>query len=667
MGLNRRAFIQLVVGGGIGTLFTPALWKVTDDISIWTQNWSWIPRLTKGAQESVPALCKMIPSGTPVRVLTVGGQPYGTAGDPENPLSGGGMDALSAVAVPMMRSPARVKGPMKKTGEGSYAPITWDDAAALFIEKAKAAGASVAAISGDETGTANEVISGFLAALGSDAYYMMPSAMTAASKAYNGLMGGQGQIGYDVANSDFVLSIGAELLDSFGPVVANQQAFAAQHPTGEDATAAWIYAGPVAGRTAAVSDQFVPVKAGALTDFALGLAYILIRNGATLYSSDFGALQSLLASNYSPDKVAAATGLDKQVLVDLAGKLAAAGSPVVVADFGQNPATVAAGVLLNMLLGRVNVPGGMTVLAEAPSAVPGGLTASARCRKDLLVDLAAGTFAPKLLLVYEANPFYALPGLTAAAEGLKKAGFTVAFSTYLDETAAQADLVLPAPHSLERADDILNPFGIGAPAYVVGAPAAQPDLDVMATPDFLLTVAGNLGVDLGFESFAQVLEAKAGQVEQNAGLAYPDALSLPVAALAGKAKGKGAYALAALTETNFGTPTCGIPPHNTVTIRDTELQFGTMFVKMNADTAKAAGVKNGDKVKLAAAGGDCVAKVHVDAGVAPETVAAYLGFGHTAFDEFSKGKGDNVYKVLTVSSESGGSAWAGSTVDIAKL
>ena len=35
------------------------------------------------------------------------------------------------------------------------------------------------------------------------------------------------------------------------------------------------------------------------------------------------------------------------------------------------------------------------------------------------------------------------------------------------------------------------------------------------------------------------------------------------------------------------------------------------------------------------------------------TVVAPLGFGHTAWDDFSKGKGDNVHKLLAAEIEDG--------------
>jgi hypothetical protein len=59
----------------------------------------------------------------------------------------------------------------------------------------------------------------------------------------------------------------------------------------------------------------------------------------------------------------------------------------------------------------------------------------------------------------------------------------------------------------------------------------------------------------------------------------------------------------------------------------------------------------------------------VNEGVAAATVAVPMGFGRSAWDEFTKGKGDNVYKILTVSDEAGTGlkVWAGSTVTVAKI
>ncbi|MDD4730892.1 MAG: molybdopterin-dependent oxidoreductase [Desulfovibrio sp.] len=665
MGLNRRAFIQFSVGGTLGLLVTPVIWKTLDDVSIWTQNWGWIPTLKKGVEERVPAVSKLCPSGCALRVETVGGEPYSTTGDEDNPLSKGGLCPICADAVPLLYSPTRVQGPMVRTGEGQYQPVSWDEAKKLLAEKLGAAGSSVAVISGDDTGSGNEVFSALLAELGSDDYYMMPSPQMAATRAWNGLMGGEGQIGYDIAGSDFVLFAGADALSSWGPTVSNMNAFAESHPAGEKAKSTYVYAGPARNHTSSVCDSWVPVHPEGMSAFLLGLAYNLITEGRYLESGDFAALRSLLASKYSPAQVEKLTGVSKKSLAELAGKLLRASAPVVVADYGCSPAVAAAGIIVNLLLGRMNTWGGMVALPEVEPVLGSALDRPTRFAKDLPADVASGAFAPKVCLIYDANPVYGLPQY--GEKIAEKAEFTVAFSTFKDETAAVADLVLPAAHPFERYDDLVNPFGVANTTYVASSPVVKPSLDVMGAPQFALDLAAEMGLDLGFENFEEVLEAKAEAAEAAVGTVGSYSVGLGLPALSDADKTSGQLALYAYSQLHIGSASMATTPHNPTTIRDTELQGKQMFVRINSETAKANGLKAGSKVRLSANGVECQALVHVDEGVMPGVVAAPLGFGHTAWDEFSMGKGGNVYKLLTVSAGSGGSAWTGSAVTIAKM
>ncbi len=127
--------------------------------------------------------------------------------------------------------------------------ISWDEARDVVSEKLAAAGSKVAVISGDQSGTVNEVFSALLADKGSDAFYSMPCDMQAADKAWTGLMGGSGQIGYDLENADMVLLAGADALESWGPTVANMKAFAANE------SGKFVFAGPMQTKTASVNIQ----------------------------------------------------------------------------------------------------------------------------------------------------------------------------------------------------------------------------------------------------------------------------------------------------------------------------------------------------------------------------------------------------------------------------
>ena len=649
MSVARRAFIQMTVGATVGILFTPTVWTALDDVSIWTQNWPWIPRLKYGEVKGVPTVSKMCESGCAVKVRTVAGEAFGTMGNGDNPISGGGICPLCANGVQVKNSPTRIKSPMLK-GEA----ITWDKAKEIVAEKLEAAGSKVAVISGDQTGTINEVFSALLAGKGSDAFYSMPCDMQAACKAWNGLMGGSGQIGYDLQAADVVLLAGADALESWGPTVANLKAFAANEG------GKFIFAGPMQTKTASVTSKWVPVPAEGMAAFTLGICYYVLQAGKSVPAADFDQFKSMVMSGYSPAKVEAATGVKADVMAAVAKQLLAAGNPVVVP--GGSAGAHAAAFALNLLLG-----GAMKVLPEFAKAIGSAMSRSEMMKNDILQGVNAD-----LLFVYEANPAYVLPEQV-------KAGFTVAFDCVNTETTAAADLVLPTPHSYERVDDLASPYGLPQATYSMGAPVSKATLDVMNAGDFVLGLA-----DLGFESFQEVIDAKIAAIgadgdslAEGGAFVVDEAAEVSGVTLAasvlGKAaspvKGNGAVALAPYTLLTVGTANQATTPNAPCTISNSQLVGDSMVVMMNGETAKKLGVGVGSKIKLSGGNGDCQALVQLFEGVMDGVVAAPLGMGHTVGDEFSKGKGDNVYKILTVSSEAatGASTWAGSTVNVAKI
>jgi menaquinone reductase, molybdopterin-binding-like subunit len=687
MGLDRRGFVKFVVGGVAGTLFTPVIWKGLDDASIWSQNWGWIPRVPKGEVKSKAGLSKLCPSGCAVKVKTVEGQPFAAVGNTANPMSKGGICPVCAGGVQLMYSPARVKTPMKKVAEGKFQPISWEDAEALLVEKLtalKGQAGKVAAICGDSTGSGAEAVSALVAGLGSSAFCVMPDEAYVASQGVK-LMGGSGQPGFDLEGADLVLMIGADALDSWGATVANQKAFAASRSIGAEATATYVYAGPAANSTSAVCDKFLAVPPTATATFALGLANALIGAGAVSSAPDFAEYKAL-AAKVTPEVFEKATGLKSDVLKDLVAKFRAAKAPLVVAgaSFGQGsgPLDFVAAASLNVLLGRVGQKGGMTLLSAAPKAIASAI-APAKDAASYLAEVATGKAAPGALIVYEANPAYALPQAADMAKALGNIAFKVSLTTFMDETAALCDLILPAAHSFERFDDVMNPYGVARPTYLAGKPVVKkPVVDAKNPAEVLLVAAGELGLSLGVETGEDLVKAKAKAVGADydaligggawQGEAKGGALNLGAAALAkapaAKADDK-AFALAPIARLSVGSASLATPPANLLTVRDTELSGKDLFVQMNAATAKKAGVAEGDRVKLAGGTGELKAKVHVNEGVAAGTVAVLLGFGRSAWDEFTKGKGDNVYKILTVSDEAGTGlkVWAGSTVTVAKI
>jgi len=686
MGLDRRSFISLVAGGVAGSLFTPVIWKSLDDVSIWTQNWPWIPRLQYGEELKVPALCKLGADAYGIKVKTVAGRPVAAEGNPDHPLSMGGICPLGAASVHMLYSPSRVKNPKLKDGS-SFKDISWDEAEGLLAEKVKAAGAGVVMISGDETGSVTDVLAGLVGKAGSDKTFFMPGESAPASAAL-AMIGGDGQVGYDIENASYVLLLGADALGSWGNVARNGKAFSASREKGVK----FVYAGPALNGTSAVADTWVPCAPGTEPVLAMGLAAAIVAAGGRDRSSwpGFADFANFVKTAYAPEKVAEITGVPADLIAGIAQELVRAGRPLVLTAAGSGQGLgafeAAAGMCLNMLLERVNVAGGVRILPWAPKVVEAAPEKKDMLGKDLVAYMTAvadgAAEAPNVLMVYGANPAYALPNQAKALAAIDKAGFVVSFSSFMDETAAMADLIMPDSYAFERLDDAYSPYGSGQPNYTVAAAIIKPVFNTKPAGDAILAVAAKAEMGLGFESFEDVVKAKAealgadfdGMVEgtpwlgeefpaQDLALWAAPLQEIPVAAKEGKT-----LALAPAAQLKVGSAKIAIPPFNTNAIRFDEMLGKDMYVMMNASTAKNLGLKKDDAVKLASAGGECKARVRIYEGVMNDVVVAPMGFGHTAWDAFSKGKGDNVYKLLASEAEAqtGISRFATARVTVSK-
>ena len=685
MGLDRRSFISLVAGGVAGSLFTPVVWKSLDDVSIWTQNWPWIPRLQYGEEMMVSALCKLGSDAYGIKVKTVGGRPVTAEGDPDHPLSMGGICPLGAASVHLMYSPSRVRNPKLKDGS-SFKDISWEEAEEILAGKLQDAGSGVAMISGDETGSVTDVLAGLVGKAGSDKTFFMPGESAPAAAAL-AMLGGDGQVGYDIENASYVLMLGADALGSWGNVARNGKAFSASREKGVK----FVYAGPTQNGTSAVADSWVPCAPGTEAVLAMGLAAVISAGGRDRSSwPGFTEFAKFVQTAYAPEKVSEITGVSVKVITGLAQELARAGRPLVLTSVGAGQGMgafdMAAGMCLNMLLGRVDAVGGVRALPWSPKVVE-----SAPERKDMLAaDLAGyltsvadgGAEAPALLMVYGANPAYAMPNLTKAQAAIDKAGFVVSFSSFMDETAAMADLIMPDSYAFERLDDAYSPYGSGQPNYTVAAAVIKPVYNTKATGDALLAVAAKAGLDLGFETFEDVVMAKAEALGADydsllegspwVGEEFPaQELALwttPLQEIGVPAKDGKSLALAPVVKLKVGSAKIAIPPFNTNAIRFDEMLGKDMYVFMNGATAKNLGVKQDDAVKLSAAAGDCKARVRIFEGVMNDTVVAPLGYGHSAWDDFSRGKGDNVFKLLSAEAEgeTGLSRFATARVTVSK-
>jgi len=758
-GFNRRGFVQLILGSVVGIHATPVVWKLMDDVAIWTQNWAWVPRPKDGEVAWTTTYSPICHGGCGVRIrlvnsfegggdlggVRVGGLGVKVDGDPRHPVTRGGVCPTCLSSLQYMYDEAiRVTTPLARTGKaGRLAPIGWDDAlnqlvTALKDLRDKGQAHTVAALTPAGGGTLEALVEYFLEAYGSPNFLRMPSGRDSWDAAAAAMLGG-GNLGFNFEGVDFVLSLGAGLLEGFGDEVWSRRNYAALRRLPDKPNVPFWMADSRASNTASAADKWLAIKPGTEGALALGLCHLVIKKGkAGAKLSGLGEFKTEVLAKYAPAATAKITGVSVKDLEACAAALVKAKNPMVIWGRGKGNQpdglyNSMAALALNALLGAV----GRTVVRvpEAPlTRLPSTKTPSqprldgakpplSRWRLNGLVDaVSQGEPYPlNLLMIFGANPAFAAPQAPAFRAALKKIKKVVCFSTFLDETAQAADLVLPAPFYLETWNDAYTPMGVPFPVYSLGAPLFRfKNIKSRNPGDVLLQVARKLGGDVaagvkGWKKFEDVIKfrvkglvgkgkvgpaaapgdfkkfwkalvqngfwadeaakpAKAGPIAlvspvlKKLGAQGPQAAMPHYAPLQGADAKKYPFVLVPYELSSLSEDGVPFSPFMTKLMEDHLLRGHESFVEMNPATGHQLGLAWGDRVYLEGSSGRIKVRVDLTERARPGYVFAPVGLGHTAFDHFIKGKGANTMDAVTVTSDplSGLPVWPTSRVKVVK-
>ena len=121
---------------------------------------------------------------------------------------------------------------------------------------------------------------------------------------------------YDFAAAKYIMSFGADFLETWGSVVEQQRGFAASHGFNNGTMSRAVFVGPRLSLTAANADEWLNVPAGSEGLVALAMAQVIAAKG--------GHAQAGWLSAYAPDQVAKDTGLTAAQITAVAEAFAAA-------------------------------------------------------------------------------------------------------------------------------------------------------------------------------------------------------------------------------------------------------------------------------------------------------------------------------------------------------
>ncbi len=569
MKFGRRAFLQFAAGAVGGTLLSPLPWRLMDEAAIWSQNWSWRPSPERGPVTKKPTACTLCDGGCGIQVhLVNGNRAILVEGNPDNPVNRGGICPLGAAGLQFLYAPYRVAQPLRQTRKrgdpGGFQPISWADATGELVKRlgqirTDGKPNTVAAITRKRRSSMDDLFRQFFMAYGSPNLFKMPSQADGQQAAAALTLGQDGPFAFSLEKASYVLSFGADLIEGWG-APGRMQAVFGQWREGGKSSAKIVQVESRCSLTASKADRWVAVAPGTEAALALAIAHVFVKE--KLYDAGFvtdnlfgfddwtdaqgksqkGFKTLILTDAYTPEAVSKSTGVDAAKIRELAKEFASQKNALAVwgGSIGDLPCSLygeLSFLALNALKGNFK-SGGMVSLAPPvplaalpnnpvdPLAQQGlaqqrldlaeagkdGLPAAPGNNLHAFLDAVArgGKYPIDVLLVHEANPAYELVETKVFQDALAKIGFLASFSSYMDETALQADMILPNHNAFEACDDVIDIPGVPYAYYAVSSPVLKPLLNTKATGDVILEVAkgigGSVASALPWASYEEVLK-----------------------------------------------------------------------------------------------------------------------------------------------------------------
>jgi anaerobic selenocysteine-containing dehydrogenase len=589
-------------------------------------------------------------------------------GNPESQINRGKLCGLGQASVQHHYNPDRVREPLLRRGDKGEA-ISWEKAYALINEKlANVKGEEIAMLTGDVSGHQRVLLANYMESLNSKNHFVYEAVAPAVVRAANLKSYGVEMPRYRIDRAKVVLSFGSDFLGTWVSPVHFAQQYAAFRKGVDGQRGVLIQAEPKMTLTGANADRWLAVRPGTEGILALGIINALgVATGDT----------AELVKDYDKARVSRDTGVEPSHIDKIAAILRLRSPSLVLAGSAaegyvhgmQNAMAIN---LLNQVLGNV----GKTI--EAPVSVPfpqlapaKGSTAALKALND---GLASGKY--KVLFNVATNPVFTAPASYRFADNLGKAGFKVAFAHYLDETALQADLVLPLDSEMED-------WGTHVPEYLTESAQIniqQPLMEKLhagtrGLGDILLALLKQRRADeyKAFDDYygylrAAMLQNKAalGGAEKDDDNFWNDTLSNGIVKLAGSSN-----ALSA----RMDVPNLKLPqpreidekypmqliPSVTSNLRDgrhtnqpwiqespdplTTIVWDS-WVEMHPKMALQLGIVEGDIVKVTSKTGSVSAQVYLFPGIHPDAVSIPIGRGHDAMGRYARGYGVNPFAIM---------------------
>lgn len=643
------------------------------------------------ANARLATTCCVCPAGCGLLVHTLKGHIYKVEGNPLQPLNRGAICSAGRDSWQALYSPYRTRGPGRKVPDGSgFLPMGWESALRVVRDALEVyQPGEIAFLLGLTPDHLFDLVQILSAALGGanvlryEALSELEGRVTLIDAARR-VFGMAKAPHFDVERSEVIFSFGADFSESWlSPLtrmMSRQCAGGRGYLVQFEPRRSWM---------ATQADEWIPIEPGSDNLLAWGLGRLVAEFASNADPGTFAGV------NLS--QVVEGTGVPEDELKRLACLFVAAPRKValpggIALGHADGPAAAEAILALNALADNLGREGGVFLSPVLP------VHPHLRQRPNTIAEVGAlverlQSGRIKALFVHGSNPLNDLPEVYGFRQALQKLELMVSFSSTLDETAMQADFLLPDHAPLES---------WGYQRVVAGGnrlmlsglqPVVAPLYDTRATANVLLGAVGAIGGDLaaavGYHDELDFLRKSIAALRDQGGVyealdmgafwalwgrhggwwkashgLLPPVAKTPLKARSGSGgsgwPGKGEVCRYRLLP--FSHPG---PDEEITTQRPAWLGGSDLWVELNPETAGEIGVRDGQVVRIISTAGEIEALVRECSTIRPGAVGVPLGWKKRSFGGKDERLGNTLMALIgKAQNEAGHMAYMGLRVNV---
>jgi len=639
--------------------------------------------------------------------------------------SEGKICARGSAGVQLLYNPQRLQEPLKKTSDGRWEKISWEQALGEIGARLK----TLRDLEGPETlawiyhpRLSQEWDRQFMRAFGSPNLFSTTT-LPASGSLFTACSHTLGDVPVaDLGHSRYILMLGQNPAESiFVSELADLM-------KAKENGAHVVVADPRLSRTAGQAHEWLPIRPGTDGALLLGLMNVLLTENlydaafVEKHTSGFAELKALI-SDSTPGWASVITGIPADAIRRIARELAAAKPSCLVvpglnATLYTNGVQTARAVLaLNAMLGNYDSPGGLvmpekvrpnskmpavkTTSPRRMDGVPGNsfpLSPAADGMAHLLPDMILSETPHRIsaLIVDGCNPVLSVSDRPTVLAALEKLELLVVIDVQGSDTADLADYVLPESTYLERFDPVAVSKRL-IPEVALRQPVISPLYDTKPAHQIIADLATEVGLGeyfpANFDAYLRDQLRSVGttpeRLEKTGVLKLRDNITYSRRKF-NTASGKINLYLESFREAGFD-PLPSYQPPSADSGSGFRLLHGREAVHtgsstqnigwlnklgednelwINADVAARLDIRDGDRLRVTSDTGAATVRAKTTQGIHPDAVFLLHGFGHTSPMQrmsYRKGSNDNDLIVPVTDPISGGAALGETIVALQKV